>query len=1841
MSTYQLEIDGSSAESGANRIVKSFDNIKAAADRMEGGVSAAAKRAVASFNSLTNARPVSQAAIDSLKSLSSAMSTFKGPSRASVDNTVSFLTALKAVGAINVGSGRALGSFLSVLSGYKGPSPTAGKNTQSLLRSLQGFTGLGTGATRGLAATLTALSGFKGPSISGARNTKALLDALAKFTPPAGLASTARAFINLAQAAERASGAVGRLRAVATGTTTINVNTRKAQNNLADLTRQHGLLQTSILRTQTAMHALGGVLGAKFIIQAANDIIRIQAQLEAATGSVQQARVQFAFLRDTAEKMGLEFVNLSRSYGFFLGSIKGTNVTFEEARQVFVGFSTAARALQLSTSDVDGVFRALGQIMSKGKLQAEELRGQLGDRLPGAFVRFARALDLTKPGQLDDALKKGAISGDKLKKAIIEVASTLEIEFAASADKMSKTVDAAFNRLRNAFTFASADLGNSGLNEGLINITDALTKFIKSEGLGATLRILGRGFKFLGDNIEFVASILGGVALAATIKFTLASLRLNGVLLALTGTNVAKTMTVYARALSISAVSSNALTASTKRLTAAMLRNPFVLIGAAIAGLIYVIIQLRKKQDEARESLNKVSGAQEYGANILDAYTARLADNTAKLDRNTQALRDQALAQLQLNQLKAQQVDFGVSGQRVQTGQVYGARVEQTGSSFDSRTGAMSQGGLRTTQLRANRSGIVIRYKGQIIRGQAAEALTGLGTFDQGGNFRLRDYAANEQEFRRGALALGQGQYVAQNMSGPGGDLLRDVISRASESQQNVRNRARFKDPTLRFDPEKVLGNVYGQNWEGGVTPPGLSGEPVEKPGKKDRSAEAAARADEQDIRRALNSLRDLRREISAAEAAIASLSDGSTDVVAAQARAAAVAKVDNFEDSFQTVSRAQAGLVKLAGRMKAEGYLDAGVDISSYERAKEAVTSYTAALEESSARRKLDLQVAENTNSLEKENSARQKLVERITEGGVALQRANISLEVEKALIGTSTEGYNARAKALRAQIELREQLNRAEASAEAIREARQESQLNKELTPLYARGATEKEIDYYRELLEFRNKLINDGYYGAELQGRVRLQQALMDERLVMQDVQKEYEKLRQLAQDQADAIVGSFRDGIESGQSFLKTFKNIFTELKNIILDFVLYNPLKEFLSNMFLQQGAATYGNSAASRMPAAGMNTRSSFTPAGLLSTLGGITSTGSTNGSSPVATGGLGGVGSPVGALAIGVAAGMTKALTDAGADQDITVTGYRIPKYDVNAPISQMPPEQRSYFGALKGVFDFKTNGSALKNLGANIKGATKGVATATKDLSSSVGPALQAAGNAFAAYSIGSQVGKALGLGRVGSSTLGGAAAGFSLGGPVGAAIGAVAGLAKGLLFKPKTPSAYGSVTVSEAGVATGGAGGKYGKGDASVGKAMAAAGASIFNDFAREFDGMLKAGTYGTFGRRQFDKKSGEQSFYSLSGRLKKGKPVGREGVDWIRGTESEVQAFALKNQINRGQVAGLDPSVMTVARNTRATTMEGLQADLSVATAYDEFIRGSFQMSDLAKQVETLNESFRKLRAQSTALGLSEDKLARARDRMVKTLRDDLNFEVNQGILGYENPALAAYNQIVKEYRDTVENAMAVGGDLAAVEKYYGLKRKELAEQAAKEQNNAIRTAAQELLTSLTASSSSPLNAGTVLANSRDRYQGLRRELESGNYANVDKLQTFTQNYLDAARSNFASGTGYFDIFRDVTSFLQTISDVNSTTSGGDVPALPTLDALVNEIKARNQELVDVQKDVGLAVVEGTGEISHELKDIKALLGQYLAGQAGAAGLGLSILGGGDTQLRTISHSQDLL
>jgi hypothetical protein len=255
-----------------------------------------------------------------------------------------------------------------------------------------------------------------------------------------------------------------------------------------------------------------------------------------------------------------------------------------------------------------------------------------------------------------------------------------------------------------------------------------------------------------------------------------------------------------------------------------------------------------------------------------------------------------------------------------------------------------------------------------------------------------------------------------------------------------------------------------------------------------------------------------------------------------------------------------------------------------------------------------------------------------------------------------------------------------------------------------------------------------------------------------------------------------------------------------------------------------------------------------------------------------------------------------------------------------------------------------------------------------------------------------------------------------------------------------------------------------------------------------------------------------------------------------------------------------------------------------------------------------------------------------------------MRDEFNFSISQGILGITDPAMAAYNDLVKEYRDTVSDAMAVGGDLTQVERYYGLKRAELIKQYMEEANDSIRKAAADLLISLTASTSSPLSNSTILRNAQGNFRDLAGQITSGNMTNIGNVGEYATNYLESAREQYASSADYFTIFNEVTDFLRALSTTMDIGTSGmtdpeDIPELPSLQSLVDEITAQNAELAEATDNVGTAVIEVGAETNETLSDIYSLLRDSLGG----GGVTSGVVGGGGTSgtLTTIGETIQIL
>lgn len=149
--------------------------------------------------------------------------------------------------------------------------------------------------------------------------------------------------------------------------------------------------------------ALGGVAayGAELnkLRIALRGVTESQLEYEQSLGIIKQATKDFAIPQSV----------LTRQFTRLQASVSGAGGSVGDTEKAFKGIVAAVRATGGSLNDVDSALTATAQVFSKGKVSAEELRQQIGERLPGAFTIFARSIGLT-PQELDKALEDGKVS---------------------------------------------------------------------------------------------------------------------------------------------------------------------------------------------------------------------------------------------------------------------------------------------------------------------------------------------------------------------------------------------------------------------------------------------------------------------------------------------------------------------------------------------------------------------------------------------------------------------------------------------------------------------------------------------------------------------------------------------------------------------------------------------------------------------------------------------------------------------------------------------------------------------------------------------------------------------------------------------------------------------------------------------------------------------------------------------------------------------------------------------------------------------------------------------------------------------------------------------------------------------------------------------------------------------------------------------------------------------------------------------------------------------------------------------------------------------------------------
>ena len=206
----------------------------------------------------------------------------------------------------------------------------------------------------------------------------------------------------------------------------------------------------------------------------------IRLQFKYIVDDAQETATTMAFLTRISNQYGAELLSLSERYIKFRAASKQANLSAEASRDIFESVTKAAGVLGLKTHELQGIYLALEQMLSKGKVTTEELRRQLGERLPGAFGIMASALGVTTV-ELDKMLKTGQVlSAEVLPKFAKELEKAYGIENVKNVD----TLVAATVRLDNAFTTTVQNMegGSSRISKALIFVYDVARELTKQFG---------------------------------------------------------------------------------------------------------------------------------------------------------------------------------------------------------------------------------------------------------------------------------------------------------------------------------------------------------------------------------------------------------------------------------------------------------------------------------------------------------------------------------------------------------------------------------------------------------------------------------------------------------------------------------------------------------------------------------------------------------------------------------------------------------------------------------------------------------------------------------------------------------------------------------------------------------------------------------------------------------------------------------------------------------------------------------------------------------------------------------------------------------------------------------------------------------------------------------------------------------------------------------------------------------------------------------------------------------------------------------------------------------------
>lgn len=216
--------------------------------------------------------------------------------------------------------------------------------------------------------------------------------------------------------------------------------------------------------------------------------------------NAEDAAKNHEFLNHIINDYKLPILETTEGFSNLSAAMLGSSLQGQGARDVFEGVSIASTAMHLSAEKTNAVFYALNNMMSNGTVQAQDLKLQLGNALPGAFNLAAKSMGMTQVAFKKLMEEGGIVSSEFLPK----FASYLKQEFSGAIPAAVESTTANMTELSNKFLLLK--------NQMFQDLKPAITSII--EGLSDLIKWLKDGWNWLVQNKESIKNLAIGFGLA-------------------------------------------------------------------------------------------------------------------------------------------------------------------------------------------------------------------------------------------------------------------------------------------------------------------------------------------------------------------------------------------------------------------------------------------------------------------------------------------------------------------------------------------------------------------------------------------------------------------------------------------------------------------------------------------------------------------------------------------------------------------------------------------------------------------------------------------------------------------------------------------------------------------------------------------------------------------------------------------------------------------------------------------------------------------------------------------------------------------------------------------------------------------------------------------------------------------------------------------------------------------------------------------------------------------------------------------------------------------------------